>query len=61
MGWCRKTLLPTGKPVTSGQLVVATVKSRPHPLSAGQLIDVAFRGKSLGLVIKGGEVGTAGY
>ena len=47
--------------MTSGQLVVATVKSRPHPLSAGQLIDVAFRGKSLGLVIKGGEVGTAGY
>ena len=49
-------MLSTGKLVPAGQLTVATVKSKPHPLAAGTLIEVAFRGKSLGLVIKGGKV-----
>lgn len=58
---CRKTMLSTGKLVPAGQLTVATVKSKPHPLAAGALIEVAFRGKSLGLVIKGGKVRVCVY
>ena len=54
-------MLSTGKLVPAGQLTVATVKSKPHPLAAGTLIEVAFRGKSLGLVIKGGKVRACVY